>query len=127
MLADGSHVDTVLELTNGDGAEAVMDFVGEGGALAEGFAMTKRHGHHYVIGYGGTLSTEAIDMISTERSHVGNLVGTYNDLAELMTLAAQGKVTLHTSSYPLEAAVDAMQDLHHGKVQGRGILVPDAA
>ena len=41
-----------------------------------------------------------------------------------MTLTAQGKVTLHTSTYPLDAINDAMADLDHGRLQGRGILVP---
>jgi NAD+-dependent secondary alcohol dehydrogenase Adh1 len=63
-------------------------------------------------------------MITTDISLVGNLVGTYNDLADLMTLAAQGKVRLHTQTYPLSAAVDAMHDLDEGRLQGRGILVP---
>jgi len=40
-----------------------------------------------------------------------------------MTLTAQGKVTLHTSAYPLEAVNDAMADLNQGRLQGRGILV----
>lgn len=127
VVADGRHVDTVLEMTNGNGAEAVIDFVGEGGALAEGFDMTRDYGDHYIIGYGGTLDTPAIDMISTERSYIGNLVGTYNDLVELMTLASQGKVELHTKTYPLDAAVDALHDLHDGNLRGRGILVPDTA
>jgi NAD+-dependent secondary alcohol dehydrogenase Adh1 len=56
---------------------------------------------------------------------VGNLVGTYNDLAELMTLNAQGKVQLHTTTYSLEAINDAMADLDGGRLQGRGILVPE--
>jgi len=124
VVADGSHVDTVREMTDGAGAEAVIDFVGEGGSLDEGFAMTRRDGNHYVIGYGGTLNAPAIDLISTERSFIGNLVGTYNDLVELMTLAGQGSVTLHTRTYPLEDAVDAMHDLHEGRMRGRGILVP---
>jgi NAD+-dependent secondary alcohol dehydrogenase Adh1 len=124
VVADGNHVDTVLEMTDGDGAHAVIDFVGEGGSLAEGFAMTRRNGKHYIIGYGGVLDAPAIDIISTERSFIGNLVGTYNDLVELMTLAGQGKVTLHTNSYPLESAVDAMHDLHEGRLRGRAILVP---
>jgi NAD+-dependent secondary alcohol dehydrogenase Adh1 len=124
VIADGSHVDTVLEMTDGNGAEAVIDFVGEGGTLDEGFAMTRADGNHYIIGYGGTLDTPAIDIISTERSYIGNLVGTYNDLVELMTLAGQGKVTLYTKTYPLDAAVDAMRDLHEGRLRGRGILVP---
>ncbi|HSK96969.1 MAG TPA: zinc-binding dehydrogenase, partial [Euzebyales bacterium] len=124
VVADGNHVESVLELTGGRGAEAVIDFVGEGGALDEGFAMTRRNGNHYIIGYGGTLDAPAIDLISTERSFIGNLVGAYNDLVELMTLAGQGKVTLHTKTYPLDAAVDAMHDLHEGRVRGRAILVP---
>jgi NAD+-dependent secondary alcohol dehydrogenase Adh1 len=41
-----------------------------------------------------------------------------------MILAAQGKVTLHTQTYPLDAVNDAMSDLDGGRLQGRGILVP---
>ena len=63
----------------------------------------------------------AIDIISSERSIVGNLVGSYGDLAEL---AAQGKVELHTRTYPLPDANVAMDDLNAGRLQGRGILVP---
>jgi NAD+-dependent secondary alcohol dehydrogenase Adh1 len=55
---------------------------------------------------------------------IGNLVGTFNDLAELMTLTAQGKVRLHTRTYPLDAVNEAMDDLDAGRLQGRGILVP---
>ncbi|MGH3665077.1 MAG: NAD(P)-dependent alcohol dehydrogenase [Egibacteraceae bacterium] len=124
VVADGSHVDVVLQLTDGNGAEVILDFVGEGGALEDAVAMLRRAGSHFVIGYGGTLQVPAIDIISTEVNFVGNLVGTYNDLAELMTLAAQGKVTLHTSTYPLDAINDAVDDLDHGRLQGRGILVP---
>ena len=65
-------------------------------------------------------------MISREISFIGNLVGTYVDLQDLMTLTAQGKVTLHTSTYPLDAINDAMADLDNGRLQGRGILVPTA-
>jgi NAD+-dependent secondary alcohol dehydrogenase Adh1 len=124
VQADGNQVDTVLELTDGRGAEVVFDFVGEHGTVAEAFAMTRRAGSQYVIGYGEDIDTPTIDLISTERSFVGNLVGTYNDLAELMVLAGQGKVTLHTRTFPLDDAVEAMQELHHGRLQGRGILVP---
>ena len=73
--------DTVGELTSGLGAEVVFDFVGEQGAENEGWDMTRRGGSHYVIGYGGTVTVPTIDIISTERNVIGNLVGTYNDLA----------------------------------------------
>jgi len=124
VKADGSHVQQVLDLTGGNGAEVVIDFVGERGAEVDAWKMTRRAGSHYVIGYGGTVNLETIDIISTERNVIGNLVGTYNDLAELMVLAADGKVKLHTSVYALDAVNDAMDDLDGGRLQGRGILVP---
>jgi NAD+-dependent secondary alcohol dehydrogenase Adh1 len=124
VQATGDQVEQVKELTDGQGAEVVIDFVGERGAEADAWQMTRRAGSHFVIGYGGTVQVPTIDVISTERNVIGNLVGTYNDLAELMTLAAQGKVKLHTRTYPLDAVSDAMEDLDGGRLQGRGILVP---
>jgi NAD+-dependent secondary alcohol dehydrogenase Adh1 len=124
VLADGEEVEAIRERTNGLGAEAVIDFVGEGGALEDSIAMLREGGTHYVIGYGGVLSIPAIDVISAEINFVGNLVGTYNDLAELMTLQAEGKVSLHTSAYPLDAVNEAMDDLDGGRLHGRGILIP---
>ena len=44
VVADGTQVDQVLELTGGNGAEAVVDFVGEGGATSEGVADAARGG-----------------------------------------------------------------------------------
>jgi NAD+-dependent secondary alcohol dehydrogenase Adh1 len=124
VLADGGQVDKVLELTDGNGAEVVIDFVGEQGAERAGVGMLRRAGSYFVIGYGGAINVPTIDIISTEINFVGNLVGTFNDLDELMTLAAQGKVKLHTQTYPLDAVNDAMDDLEGGRLRGRGILVP---
>src|SRR5438876_7152322 len=124
VLADGSHVAKVLDITDGYGAEAVIDFVGEAGAEHDAVKMLRRAGSHFIIGYGGSLNVPTIDIISTEINFIGNLVGTYNDLDELMTLTAQGKVALHTAIYPLNAALDAIHDLDSGQLRGRGILVP---
>ncbi len=90
VVVDGSQVAKVKDITDGQGAEAVIDFVGEGGAIEDGVAMLRRAGSYYVIGYGGKLNVPTIDIISTEINFIGNLVGTYNDLVELMTLTAQG-------------------------------------
>jgi len=124
VVADGGQVAAVQELTDGGGADVVLDFVAEQGAENDGFAMTHSSGSYYVIGYGGTLNIPTLDIISTERNIIGNIVGTYNELAELMVLAQTGKVTLHTATYPLDAAVEAIQDLDAGRVRGRAILVP---
>jgi NAD+-dependent secondary alcohol dehydrogenase Adh1 len=124
VVADGGHVAAVQELTGGQGAEVVLDFVAEQGAENDGFAMTRRAGSYFVIGYGGTVTIPTLDIIATERNIIGNIVGTYNDLVELMVLAEAGKVTLHTRTYPLDAAPEAVADLDAGRVRGRAILVP---
>ena len=123
VVADGGHVDAVKELTNG-GATVVLDFVAEQGAETEGWKMTGEAGSYFVIGYGGELHIPTLDIITTERNVIGNIVGTYNDLAELMVLAEGGRVTLHTRTYPLDAAPEAFADLDAGRVRGRAILVP---
>lgn len=126
ILADGSHLDAVSELTGGKGAHVVFDFVGEHGTEAEGVSMTREAGSYYVIGYGGSVDVPTIDIISREISIVGNLVGSYNDLDELMKLTAQGKVKLATKKYALADALTALDDLDNGKVPGgRAILVSD--
>jgi NAD+-dependent secondary alcohol dehydrogenase Adh1 len=127
VLADGTEVDAITELTDGLGAEAVLDFVAEKGVEKEAPKMVKGAGTYYVIGYGGALDVLTHTMIFREINIVGNLVGTYNELSELMTLAAQGKVTLHTSTYSLDAVNDAMVDLENGNLHGRGILIPEGA
>jgi len=124
VVGDGGQVDAVKDLTGGNGAEVVLDFVAEQGAEMDGWNMTAPGGSYFVIGYGGTLEIPTLDIISTERNIIGNIVGTYNELAELMALAQAGKVTLHTRTYPLDAAVEALSDLDAGRVRGRAILVP---
>ena len=124
VVADGGQVAAVRELTGGRGAHVVLDFVAEQGAEQDGFAMTGEAGSYFVIGYGGTVHIPTLDIISTERNVVGNIVGTYTELDELMALAQGGRVTLHTRTYPLDAAVEAIADLDAGRVRGRAILVP---
>lgn len=124
VVADGTEVQQILDITGGHGAEQVIDFVGEGGSTAKGLDMTRRAGDYHVVGYGENVDIATIDLISTERNIIGNLVGSYNDLVELMALAARGKVNLHTAKYRLDQFQDALDDLDAGKVRGRAILIP---
>ena len=124
VVADGTQVEQVRALTGGNGAEVLIDFVGEGGATSQGIAMLRNAGDYFVVGYGEDISVPTIDIISSEINIIGNLVGSYNDLQDLMALAARGAVTLHTQKYKLDDFQQAISDLDAGKVRGRAILVP---
>jgi NAD+-dependent secondary alcohol dehydrogenase Adh1 len=125
VQAGEDTVAQVLDLTDGKGAEVVLDFVGEHGTEAEGVAMTRDAGSYFAIGYGGAVNVPTIDLISREINVVGNLVGSYTDLRELMALAARGLVTLSTKTYPLTSALEALDDLDGGRLPGtRAILLP---
>jgi NAD+-dependent secondary alcohol dehydrogenase Adh1 len=124
VVASGDHVEEVLALTGGNGAQQVIDFVGEGGSTKEGLRMTRRAGDYHVVGYGENIDVPTIDLISTEVNVIGNLVGSYNDLVDLMALAAEGRVSLHTQKYALDDFQSAIDDLDAGRVRGRAILVP---
>ena len=117
-------VERVRELTGGRGVEAVLDFVGEHGTTEQGPRMLVQGGTYFVVGYGGTVAIPALTYIFQEVSTVGNLVGSYTELRELMELAARGKVRLRRQDYPLDAINQAIDDLYAGRVQGRAVLVP---
>jgi len=63
-------------------------------------------------------------VIFTERNIIGNLVGTWSELYELMELADKGLVKLSMAEYRLDDANKALHDLNDGKVKGRAVLVP---
>lgn len=125
VLAGKGHdtVKDVLDITNG-GADIVFDFVGEHGTEKTAPQLIKNGGAIYMIGYGGEVQIPTIEMISREISVIGNLVGTYDDLVELMELTKAGRVKLQTNMYPLDDAADAFHDLRAGAMVGRGILIP---
>jgi NAD+-dependent secondary alcohol dehydrogenase Adh1 len=124
VLADGDEVEAVKELTGGAGAEAVIDFVGEKGTTSKGLAMTRPMGSYYVVGYGEDIRVPTVDLIITEKTIVGNLVGTWAELTELMALADRGLVELATVEYKLADANRALHDLNAGRIHGRAVLIP---
>jgi len=123
VAADGQQQEQIREIT-GPGADAVFDFVGEDNTISDSVGMLRPRSTYYLVGYGGTVMLPTMQLVLGEISVVGNLIGTHADLADLVALNGQGKVKLQSSHYPLEVAGDAIDDLRHGRIRGRAILVP---
>jgi len=124
VQADGNHVQAVREATGGRGGNVVLDFVGDGGTPAEAIAMIARGGRYVVVGYGGRLEIPTYDLVASEVTIAGSLVGSHADLVELAALSDAGRVTVTTQTYELGAAREAMDDLRAGRIRGRAVLVP---
>src|SRR5919202_1746640 len=117
-------VTAVREATNGEGAHIILDFVGEHGTPDTSLKMLHRGGTYSQIGYGGTLTIRTVDLLLGEYMLLGNIVGTYNDLAELMELNRQGKVKITAQQFPLEDAPQVLNQLSAGGIEGRAVLLP---
>jgi NAD+-dependent secondary alcohol dehydrogenase Adh1 len=116
--------DAVREATNGAGADVVLDFVGTDETHASGLAMLARRGLYSTVGYGGTISTPSVPLVTGEATIAGNLVGNWIDLWELLQLHARGAIELRTETHRLDEVNDVLDRLRGGDVTGRAVLVP---
>ena len=124
---DGSHVQYIRDITGGGGAQVVLDCIGEHGVQNDAVKLLAANGTDLLIGYGGELNIDILTQaLFPEASFVGNICGTYNELAELLTLAKRGAVKLTTSCFDLGEINDAMGILRAGKMLGRGVLIPNS-
>jgi NAD+-dependent secondary alcohol dehydrogenase Adh1 len=117
-------VEAVRDLTAGRGADVVLDFVGVDQTHEQGLAMLARGGTYSVIGYGGMVSVPSVALVVGEHHLVGNLVGTWIDLWELLQLHAQGRIVVRSETHPLDDLNDVLDRLRAGEVTGRAVIVP---
>ena len=73
---------------------------------------------------GWCIGITAAALVVGEQSIVGNLVGSWIDLWELVQLQAAGRVRLVTETHPLESVNEVLDKLRDGDVTGRAVLVP---
>ena len=125
VLGEEENVaDAVRELTDGAGADVVLDFVGTDETHASAMQMLARRGLYSIVGYGGMVSHPSVGFVVDETVVAGNLVGSWIDLWELLQLHGRGDVTLRSETHPLEEVNDVLDRLRAGEITGRAVLVP---
>lgn len=127
-VIDGKAADAarqIVQVTNG-GARAVLDLVGSTSTVTLAIASCARGGHIVICGLMGgdiTLSLPIIPMrpLTIEGSYVGSL----HELRELVSLVKRTAMkAIPVTRRPMSEINSAIQDLHHGKVIGRTVLIP---
>jgi NAD+-dependent secondary alcohol dehydrogenase Adh1 len=120
-------VDAVRDLTDGRGADLVIDFVGTQQTHEDATGMLAKGGTYSIVGFGGVVTVPSGEMVGNEQAIVANLVGTWVDLWEVMQLHARGKLTLKTETHRLEDVNDVLAKLREGEVTGRAVLTPNSS
>lgn len=106
------------------GAAAVFDFVGSDETLAQAAGLVGRSGIVVIVGLaGGSLSYRFLGM-ATEATVTSSYWGSRNELAEVVELAQQGRLTTRVHERDLAAVGSAFAELRRGEVDGRIVLVP---
>lgn len=111
--------DTVLELTDGRGADIVIESVGVPKLYQDAFALIRKGGHVAAFGLTGPGETVPLDILDTilrENSVKGSVAGMGEDMHDALTLLWHGRFDLTRftgATYPIEdiqSAFDSLPD-----------------
>jgi len=128
LAVDARASDAVqqIQTATGGGARAVLDLVGATPTVSLAMACSARGGHTVICGLmGGDLNLALPVIPMRPLTLQGSYVGTLTELQELVALARRsGMAPIPVTRRPLAQANAAMEDLHHGRVVGRTVLIP---
>ena len=118
----------VRELTDGLGADCVIDVVGNKETLTYGVNALRHGGRLLVVGYTPELyGLSGRQFAQNELMLIGSRCGRLQDLASTVRLVAEGRIkSIVTDLYPLEKINYALDDLRASKVLGRAVLLTPA-
>ena len=113
-------------LTQGAGAEVVLDFVGIDATIEAGLAAVRPTGAYGLIGAGmGRLNHPWFHLLPKD-GEVFNFVGsTIADLKEVVALAEAGRLRNDTESFAFSQVPRAYARLDGGELLGRAVVAPD--
>ena len=126
VLAGEEAAEEIRSLSRGgSGVEFVLDTVGNDATLALAAHVVRQRGHLTVVGFGGgTLAWTPIGVLPWAVRLTVPFWGTLPELAEVLELAAAGRLRAHATRLPLEEAGAAYEQLRSGTLAGRAVITP---
>jgi propanol-preferring alcohol dehydrogenase len=120
----GDMVQELLDLTDGEGVDVVVDYVSTTATLEAGAKALGRHGRLVTLGGAGQpFQASAMDLLNKEQELLGSRYATRTDVLEACELVARGEVfPLVTELRPLEEAEAVHSRVEKGEVIGRAAL-----
>jgi len=114
---------TAVKKATGGGAHGVLITAPSLSAFKQGVGMTRKHGTCVLVGLPpGEFPVPLFDVVANCITIRGSFVGTRQDMAEALALAAAGKVKADIELQPLSSINQVFDRLEHGEVAARVIL-----
>jgi propanol-preferring alcohol dehydrogenase len=118
---------TLRRITNGEGATAVLDFVGIDHTIAVGVGATQPFGTYAVIGSGsGTFKRAWYGGLPRDGEVLNFQGSSVADVHEVVRLAEQGLIRSDTDLFSLDRVGDAYDALHAATLRGRAVVTPES-
>ena len=114
----------IRDATKGLGVRAAFDFVGIQPTMELAAAVTRSRGRIVLVGLGGGYLPVGFGSMAFDTSVVMPLGGSTPELAEVVALAESGRVIPHTTEFAFDQLEEAYEKLHHGQIEGRGVILP---
>ena len=113
----------LLAATGHDGIDAGIDCAGARETIQLGFGLLAVAGHYSSVGLvGDRIDMPLFPLVAREYTYHGSFWGNYNDLAEVVALAEQGKITHSTHAVQLDDVNDALDRVRAGEIVGRAVI-----
>ena len=118
-------VQRIKELTGGEGAQGVVDFVGADTTLRQAYQSAGRQARIVIVGLaGGTLPFTALSLneIEVTTSRWGSIL----ELSEVLALARKGLLRTRIQRVGFDEMNQTFDILADGQIEGRAVLVPES-
>jgi propanol-preferring alcohol dehydrogenase len=103
--------------------DAVIDCAGAAEMIQLGFGLLAVGGHYASVGLvGDRIDIPLFPFVAREYTYHGSFWGNYNDLTEVMALAAQGKIRHTVKTISFEQINENIDLLRTGEVVGRAVI-----
>lgn len=117
-------LDALTELTDGEGVQGAIDFVGISETMTLAYNSLGRQGKFVIVGLNGGKLEISPDMTVNEAEVTTSNWGTLLELGEVIQLARQKRLYTNIETVNLEDVNDAISRLATGKVRGRVVITP---
>jgi alcohol dehydrogenase, propanol-preferring len=120
---NAASTNVVKQLRNKGGVHVALVTSAAKAAYDMAFGCLRPTGTLLVVGLPTeNISFPAILMAAGEIHIQASAVGTRQDLHEVLSLAAAGRVVSHVNTHPLTDVNQVLEELRHGRVTGRTVL-----